>query len=210
MELNPSTVDFVLGGLAIAVPGELRAYQKAHDQFGRIPWRDLFQPTIDLCRNGYVISPSQGEAIRQSKDAILADPTLKFEFSLSTIHFQILFSFRAFFVKNNQTNELYTTNDIMKRPKYADTLEKIANQSADAFYTGDLAKTIAKEVQARNGIITEEDLAEYQADFAEALSVSLNDSLTAFTTHAPSSGPILMFILNILRGIVWKNLFRRF
>ena len=92
----------------------------------------------------------------------------------------------------------------MKRPKYADTLEKIANQSADVFYTGDLAKTIAKEVQGRGGIITEEDLAEYQADSEEALSVSLNDSLTAFTTHAPSSGPILMFILNILRGILWK------
>lgn len=196
---------FFVGGLAIAVPGEVRAYERAYNQSGGgVPWRDLFQPTIDLCRNGYVISPSQGEAIRQSKDFILADPTLKFEFTfIENIEsiFEIFFFSRAFFVKNNQTNELYTTNDIMKRPQYADTLQKIADHGADAFYTGELADTIVKEIQDHGGIITKQDLAEYQVDFQEALNVSLNESLTAFTTHAPSSGPILMFILNILRGM---------
>lgn len=71
---------FFVGGLAIAVPGELRAYERAYKDFGGgVSWKDLFQPTIDLCRNGYVLSPSQGEAIQQSKSFILADPTLRFE-----------------------------------------------------------------------------------------------------------------------------------
>lgn len=105
------------------------------------------------------------------------------------------------FVKNNQTNELYTTNDTMRRPKYADTLQTIADHGVDAFYTGVLAEKIVKEIQDRGGIITKQDLAEYEVDYQEALNVSLNGSLTAFTTHAPSSGPILIFILNILRGI---------
>jgi len=105
---------------------------------------------------------------------------------------------------------LYAANDIMKRPKYAATLEIIAQQGADAFYTGTLADKIVKEIQDRGGIITKQDLANYQADFREALSVKLNDSLTAFTTQAPSSGPILIFILNILRGIQFLllNLFK--
>jgi gamma-glutamyltranspeptidase/glutathione hydrolase/leukotriene-C4 hydrolase len=89
----------------------------------------------------------------------------------------------------------------MKRPKYADTLEIIANQGVDAYYKGVLANKIVKEIQDRGGIITQQDLADYYVEYEEALNVSLNNSLTAFTTHAPSSGPILMFILNILRGI---------
>jgi len=90
----------------------------------------------------------------------------------------------------------------MKRPKYADTLEIIANQGVDSFYTGVLADKIVKEIQDRGGIITKEDLADYQVDFREALNISINASLTAFTAQAPSSGPLLMFILNILRGIL--------
>ena len=89
----------------------------------------------------------------------------------------------------------------MKRPKLAQTLETIAKSGADAFYTGELADKIVAEIQAHGGIITKQDLASYKVDFQEALAVHLNDSLTAFTTPAPSSGPILTFILNILRGL---------
>jgi gamma-glutamyltranspeptidase len=108
--------------------------------------------------------------------------------------------FRELFI-NKATNKLYAAGDIMKRPKLAATLKIIAEKGANAFYTGELADKIVKEIQDRGGIITKQDLADYQVDFHEALNVSLNDSLTAFTTQAPSSGPILTFILNILRGI---------
>ncbi len=96
---------------------------------------------------------------------------------------------------------MYSAGDIMKRPKYAATLEIIAQQGVDTFYTGVLADKIVKEIRDRGGIITKEDLADYQVDFQDALTIHLNDSLTGFTTQAPSSGPLLNFILNILRGI---------
>ncbi|CAF1420449.1 unnamed protein product [Rotaria sordida] len=171
-------------GLAITVPGELRAYKKAYDNFGGgVSWRDLFQPTIELCRNGFIVSPSQAKAIKETTSYILKDPTM-----------------RELFVKNNQTNELYSAGDIMKRPKYAATLEIIAEQGVDAFYMGVLADKIIKEIQDRGGIITKQDLADYQVDFDEALHIPLKNSLTGFTSQAPSSGPILIFILNILQG----------
>ena len=88
----------------------------------------------------------------------------------------------------------------MKRPRLANTLEIIANQGADAFYTGVLADKIVKEVRDRGGIFTTEDLATYTVDVRDALSVDLNGTYTAYTTHAPTSGPILTFILNILQG----------
>jgi gamma-glutamyltranspeptidase len=89
----------------------------------------------------------------------------------------------------------------MTRPKLAETLRKIADQDADVFYTGELADKIIKEVQDRGGIITRQDLADYDVEFSEALSVDINNFYTAYTTNAPSSGPILTFILNILQGI---------
>ena len=88
----------------------------------------------------------------------------------------------------------------MKRPKLARTLEIIAASGADAFYKGELTDKIVDEIQAHGGIITKQDLASYQVEVQDALVVHLNNSLTAFTTPAPSSGPILTFILNILRG----------
>lgn len=74
-----SSFFFCKGGLAIAVPGELRAYKKAYDEFGGgVSWRHLFQPTIELCRNGFVVSASQAAAIEQTRNHILADPILRF------------------------------------------------------------------------------------------------------------------------------------
>ena len=71
----------ISGGLAIGVPGELRAYKTAYEEFGGgVSWKDLFQPTIDLCRNGFVISQSQGQAIQQTRPYILDDPALRLIF----------------------------------------------------------------------------------------------------------------------------------
>ena len=66
------------GGLAVAVPGELRAYEKAYAEFGGgVSWSDLFQPTIKLCEEGFLLSTSQAAAIKQSQSMILNDPTLR-------------------------------------------------------------------------------------------------------------------------------------
>jgi len=89
----------------------------------------------------------------------------------------------------------------MRRPKLARTLKTIAEQGPDAFYTGELADKIVNEIKNRGGIITKQDLADYEVDFREALSIDINNNYTAYTTHAPSSGPILTFILNIFQGI---------
>jgi len=71
----------ILGGLSIGVPGELRAYKKAYDEFGGgVSWEELFQPTIQLCRDGFNVSSSQAAAIQQTSPVILNDPTMRFIF----------------------------------------------------------------------------------------------------------------------------------
>lgn len=67
------------GYATIAIPGELYGLRKAYELHGsgRVQWRDLLQPTIDLCRQGYVISGSLGSALSQKTDDLLNEPTMK-------------------------------------------------------------------------------------------------------------------------------------
>ncbi|CAF1456445.1 unnamed protein product, partial [Didymodactylos carnosus] len=172
------------GPLAIGTPGEIAGYRKAWEEFGQgVAWRELFLPTIKLCRDGYLVTSSHAGAIQERRKEILNDPLL-----------------RAVFVKNLTTLELYGQGDKIKRPQLADTLQAIADNGSEAFYTGELSDKIVEEIKEKGGIITKEDLKNYTVHFDEALAVKLNDSLTAYTTHAPSSGPLLVFILNILQG----------
>ncbi|CAF1484417.1 unnamed protein product, partial [Rotaria sordida] len=173
-----------IGPLSIGIPGELLAYDKAYKEFGGgVSWSTLFSPTIRLCEKGFPVSHALAFAIQRKKHLIINDTQL-----------------REIFVKNHLTNELYKEGDIMKRIKLAQTLRQIAKEGVQTFYNGDLAKKIINEIQKRGGILTLEDLREYDIDFHEAISIDLNNSFKAFTSLAPSSGPILAFILNIISG----------
>jgi len=138
------------------------------------------------------------------KSYILKDPGMRFNLivSLSSqLYDCFVFSSREIFVKNLETDELYGEGDMIKRVKFARTLEIIAqNNSVDAFYNGELADLIVEEIQNHSGIITKQDLANYTVDFHEAIAVEFNQSLTAFITPPPTSGIILAFIMNILKG----------
>ena len=54
---------FFPGGLAIAVPGEVRGQYQAWNEHGRLSWEDLVQPAIDLARNGFRISHALADAL---------------------------------------------------------------------------------------------------------------------------------------------------
>lgn len=50
---------FILGPLAIGVPGELKGYWEAHKKFGKLPWKAIIEPNIKLCESGYVLGEHQ-------------------------------------------------------------------------------------------------------------------------------------------------------
>ena len=70
---------FFPGGLAIAVPGEVSGQYKASKLYGKLPWKDLVQPAIDLARDGFLISNALADAMKDEFKKIKRDKGLRWE-----------------------------------------------------------------------------------------------------------------------------------
>ena len=92
--------------------------------------------------------------------------------------------------------------DKLVNRKLAITLERIANDPT-SFYNGGLAEDIVKDILTNQGIITEDDLKDYNVEVEPALQATVGD-LELYTTGLPSSGILIAFMLNVLKG--WENI----
>lgn len=61
----------------MAVPGEIKGYYEAWNRFGKMPWKDLFQPAIRLCEEGFIVERELSIQIKNSEVMIRADPNFR-------------------------------------------------------------------------------------------------------------------------------------
>uniref|UniRef100_A0A1A9X253 Gamma-glutamyltransferase n=1 Tax=Glossina brevipalpis TaxID=37001 RepID=A0A1A9X253_9MUSC len=176
------------GPRAVAVPGEMLGYWELHQRYGRLPWKSLFQPTIKLCREGHLISKFLAAAIKSKEKEIRAEPSMA-----------------ALFVKSD--NSLYKEGDFLTRPTLAMTLERIAENGADEIYGGGkTGKMLVKDIQNMGGIITERDLINYKVQFEKNyVETDIAGGYKLYSTPLPSSGALLVFILNVMSGLYTDN-----
>lgn len=170
------------GGLASAVPGDLRGLEYLHKHYGKLPWSAVIQPSVQLARNGFPVNEDlahyMNEAVVQAGDDFLCnDPSFALDFC--------------------PTGTRLGLGDTITLERFADTLEAIANHGPHVFYSGPIAEATVKAVQARNGTITSEDLRNYSIVIRDAAEIDYWGFRVTSTT-SPSSGVIVLSILKIL------------
>lgn len=135
-----------VGGLSVAVPGEIKGYAKAKELFGNpsVSWESLIRPSIELARSGIPVTFSKATALQQSEGQIRMDP------GMSEIYI------------NPATNDTWKEGDKYKRIKFADTLERIAKLGFQDFYEGKTAKDFVNDLEQLGGIVSMQDLQDYE------------------------------------------------
>lgn len=161
------------------VPGTVRGLALAHKQYGKLPWKELVLPAAQLAEEGFEVDA----ALAKSLNTILADP--------KTAHVE----FRRVYGKPGGT---WAAGDRMRLPDLGKTLQAIAEEGPDAFYSGRLAELLVDEMKRNDGLITAEDLKNYQAKLREPIHGTYR-GYDVYAPPPPSSGGItLMLMLNML------------
>lgn len=168
------------GALAVSVPGELAGYWEAHQRFGKLPWADLFKPSIELCEKGYTLTQAQYDGLVYNKISIYNDSTL-----------------RELFI-DPATDKFRKVGSIIKPRALCETLRIIAEKNATEFYNGTIGRNLVDDLREQGGIITMKDLNEYRVLWDQPIQTNLSSGIKLFTTGLPGSGAILSFILNVL------------
>lgn len=165
---------------AVGVPGTIRGLEMAHRKFGKLPWKDLVAPAINLAANGFVLDRSTANSLNN----YLKKPGGNDEF-------------KRVFSKKGGT-ELWAVGDRLVQPDLAKTLTLIADKGPDAFYTGPLAELLLAEIKAGDGYIRQEDLNEYKAIERETIKGTYRGYEIIGPTPPSSGGICLIQMLNML------------
>lgn len=164
-----------LGGASVGVPGSISAIFEIHSKFGSLPIEELFKPAIDLAKDGFAVTKKQSNSL-----------TGKLED----------------FIKINGEKSLYSKRyfegDTIKNIKFAETLKKISEFGPEAFYEGEIAEMIVRDVKKSGGIMTIDDLKNYKSVWRDPVKFKYKD-LEIISMSLPSSGGIL--IGQILKSI---------
>ncbi|MCS6865260.1 MAG: gamma-glutamyltransferase [Gemmataceae bacterium] len=169
------------------VPGTVRGLALAHEKFGKLPWRQVVQPAVELAEKGFVVN------------AVLANGLNRVLNDKNTTNAE----FKRVYGKSDGTP--WQAGDKLILPDLARTLQRIADKGADAFYRGELAELLEKEMIRGGGLITQADLNAYKAHERKAIHTTFR-GYDIYGPPPPSSGGIVLAqMLNILENFDLKK-----
>ena len=140
------------GPLPVSVPGTVDGWYMLHDRFGRLPMPQLLQPTIDYAEKGFPVSQLIAYYWQRSVPILKKWP-----------------GFVEQFTKNG---EAPSEGEIWRNPSLASTLKALAKDGRDAFYLGDIARTIADYMEENGGFLSLQDLADHRGNWIEPVSTN--------------------------------------
>jgi gamma-glutamyltranspeptidase/glutathione hydrolase len=169
-----------VGYRAAGVPGTVAGMWEAHRRFGKLPWRDLVQPSVELAENGFAISYDLARSLK----------------SMSRLFSRFPESSRIF----NRQGRFYEWGEKLVQPELGRTLSRIRDQGPKGFYAGETARLLEEDMRSNGGLITEEDLEAYRVVVREPLNGRYR-GCEVLTMPPPSSGGVaLLQMLGILEA----------
>ncbi|MBX9623585.1 MAG: gamma-glutamyltransferase [Gemmataceae bacterium] len=167
---------------AAGVPGTVRGLGLAHKKYGKLPWRDVAEPARNLACIGFPVN----EVLAGGLNRVLADPkTTNPEFK------------KAY---GKRDGSKWAAGDTLKLTDLSHTLHSIAEHGAHEFYTGPYADVLIAEMKAGGGLITNDDLAKYEAKERKPVHTTYR-GYDVYGPPPPSSGGIAVAeMLNILEN----------
>ncbi|KAI9827416.1 MAG: hypothetical protein M1819_006957 [Sarea resinae] len=178
-----NTEGSLFGGLASGVPGELRGLEHLHRNYGQLPWATVVMPAVEVARSGFDVTSDLVRymefATHDQADFLTQDPAWAIDFAPNGTRVGL--------------------GDVMTRKRYADTLETIALEGADAFYEGAMARALIDALQDANGTMTLEDLRDYTVIVRESAMIDYR-GYRLRSCPAPASGGVALAVLKTVEG----------
>ena len=166
------------GGIdSVTVPGAVDGWTKLHERFGKLPWRDLFQPAIFYAENGVPVPELIHDYWAQNSDELLKESES-----------------RRVFMPNGREP---ATGQVFRNPDLAHALTLLADGGEDVFYKGAIAKAILKTSADHGGTMTADDLATFSSEWVEPISTKYRD-WTVYELPPNVDGMAALEMLNIM------------
>ena len=140
------------GPLPVTVPGAVDGWFMLHDRFGKKPMNELLKPTIDYAKEGFPVSQLIAYYWNRSIPLLERWPGFSEQFTIE--------------------GRAPAEGEIWKNPGLAKTLQSIADGGRDAFYKGDIAKTIANYMEKNGGFLSYEDLSSHTGNWVDPVSTN--------------------------------------
>jgi gamma-glutamyltranspeptidase/glutathione hydrolase len=178
----------ITGGLASGIPGELRGLEYLHSRYGCLPWAEVLAPAAKVAREGWRVNEDLVKYMKQATNNVPESNTT--HFFVHDPEFAVDFAPEGRLLKLNET---------ITRKRYAETVEAIAREGADAFYEGPIAEATIRALQKANGTMTLEDLKNYTVALRKPSTIDYR-GYRLTSCSAPSGGNVALAVLKIMEG----------
>ncbi len=162
---------------SVTVPGAVAGWRALHERFGKLPWKDLFASAISYADEGYPVPEVIASYWKDAADWLSHDPEAQ-----------------RIYLPNGKSPDV---GQIFQNHDLAKALRLLAENGADSFYKGEVARAILKTSQSLGGTMAADDLADFKPEWVEPISTTYR-GWTVYELPPNGQGMAALEMLNIM------------
>ncbi|MFO7923996.1 MAG: gamma-glutamyltransferase [Bacteroidales bacterium] len=167
------------GALPVTVPGAVDGWFELHEKFGRLEMETILKPAIEYARKGFPVTELIAYYLDRSANILGRFPNFKETYM--------------------PDGKMPAKGEIFRNPCLANTYETLARDGRDAFYKGEIARTIEKYIHENGGFLSYEDMASHTSEWVDPVSANYR-GYDVWQLPPNGQGIAVLQILNILEG----------